>query len=342
MTSPHLPDPHLSWLINPATDEPVPAFQTNDELYCQDFLFPPEIGYGWLDRLQLARGVLVFHAVHRFRPEVAGQLIPLGEFKYEFPETSLVMQTVQGGAICQRECSPSAELIYNSGQNFFHHADRLHMTPLIDTSSDSEMTSLCIADSKLIELIGKDLAQQLIDGLGLNAPLVAKVMTIPLHVSAPLRACVSPTLTGALQKLFAQSKALEYLCALAGHVCRQAQPAPRKDRKRDVVQELYVYLMQLEGKLPLLDELAVRCGMSARWLNDAFAREYGQTIYAFIADHRLNEAHAALLEGNRPIKAISERLGYSHSNHFTIAFKRKFGYPPGNLRRGRRREDLLS
>ncbi len=78
--------------------------------------------------------------------------------------------------------------------------------------------------------------------------------------------------------------------------------------------------------------MAVRCGMSARWLNEAFTREYGQTIFSFITGHRLNEAHAAMQEGNLPIKMISARLGYSHVNHFTIAFKKKFGYPPGSLR----------
>ncbi len=72
----------------------------------------------------------------------------------------------------------------------------------------------------------------------------------------------------------------------------------------------------------------MRYGMSARWLNDSFAWEYGQTIFAFITDHCLNESHAAILEGNLEIKMSSARLSYSHVNHFTIAFKKKFGYPP--------------
>lgn len=166
------------------------------------------------------------------------------------------------------------------------------------------MTSLNVGDSALAGLIGEDLAQQLIDGLGLNLPPVVKVMPIPLHVSAPLRACLSPTLTGALKKLFAQAKVLEYLCALSTHVCAQIITVSLTDRKREMVRELHDDLMQLEGKLPSLDEMAVRCGMSARWLNEAFTREYGQTIFSFITDHRLNEAHVAMREGNLPIKVI--------------------------------------
>jgi AraC-like DNA-binding protein len=282
--------------------------------------------------MPLAEGVLLFQGVHRFRPEVAGQLIPLGEFKFESPSTLLVMQTVQGGTILHREFHPAAELIYKPGHDFFRHADRLHVIPLIDASSDSEMTSLCVDDGALAGLIGEDLTQRLIAGLGLNPPPMVKVMPIPLHVSAPLRASLSPTLTGALKKLFAQAKVLEYLCGLAVHVCAQSTLKLKTDHKRETVRELHDYLMQMEGKLPTLEELTVRCGISARWLNDAFAQEYGQTIYSFSTDTRLTESHVALLEGNLPIKTISARLGYSHVNHFSIAFKKKFGYPPGSLR----------
>lgn len=167
----------------------------------------------------------------------------MGEFKFEFPETTLTIQTVQGGTICHQEFYPAAELIYKPGYDFFRHADRFHTIPLIDTSSNSEMTSLCIGGSALAGLIGEDLAQQLIEGLVLNPSPVVKVMPIPLHVSAPLRACLSPTLTGALKKLFAQAKVLEYLCALSTHVCAQTVAVSLTGRKRGMVRVLHDELM---------------------------------------------------------------------------------------------------
>lgn len=340
MTNITYPDLNIRWLIDPASAEPASVVPAVYESHRLDFPLPPEIGYGWLERMPLAQGVMVMQGVHRFRPEVSGQLIPLGEFKYEFPEMTLAMQTVQGGTVCHREFYPPAELIYKPGYDFFRHADRFHTIPLIDTSSNSEMTSLNVGGSALAGLIGEDLKQLLIDGLGLSPQPVVKVMPVPLHVSAPLRACLSPTLTGPLRRLFAQAKVLEYLCALSVHVSTPSSVKLQTDHKRNVVRELHDYLMQLEGKLPTLDELTLRYGISARWLNDAFVLEYGETIYSFITCHRLNESHAALLEGNLAIKIISARLGYSHVNHFTIAFKKKFGYPPGSLRRGRQIEDL--
>ena len=91
--------------------------------------------------------------------------------------------------------------------------------------------------------------------------------------------------------------------------------------------------MNLEGKLPTLEELALKFGMSPRWLSREFVKEYGQTFYSFIVDRRLNEAHLALAKSKVKIQTISESLGYSDSSNFTIAFKNKFGYPPSHLRK---------
>lgn len=332
-------DLHVDWLTDPAADDVATSFPATLDLQRHELPIATEIGHGWFERLPLALGVMVLHGVHRFRPEAAGQLITLGEFKLEFPETTLAVQTMHRGAAFHREFHPPAELYFKPGFDFFRHADRFHTISQLDTSCDSEMTGVHVTDTALVELMGEELAQQLLAGLGLGTPPAVKVIAMPLQVSAPLRACVSPTLQGALKKLFAQAKVLEYLCALSAQVAESAPATAQIKREDGRISELHDYLAQLDGKLPTLDELAQRYGMSARVLNDKFIRQYGMPIYSFIANRRLIEAHLALLESALPIKTISHRLGYSHVNHFTIAFKKKFGYPPGSLRREKRAGD---
>jgi AraC-like DNA-binding protein len=331
----------IRWLIDPVKGDSVSTVPASAILERHDFPFPPELGHGWLERMPLADGIAVFRSVHSFRPEASGQLIPLGEFDIVFPDTTLMVQTAQGHEIYHREFypAPTAELILKPGFDCFRHTERVRVLPLINSSSNSVMTGMSISDTALAEQMGEDMAQQLIASLGLDIPPLVKIMPIPLHTSALLRASMSAVLTGPLKRMFAQSKLLEYLCALATFVITQPPATLSARRRRDRVRELHAYLMQLEGKLPSLDELGVLFGMSARWLNNEFAKEYGLPICAFIIDRRLNEAHAALLESNLPIKAISERLCYSHANHFATAFKKKFGYSPGSLRRERRTED---
>ena len=91
--------------------------------------------------------------------------------------------------------------------------------------------------------------------------------------------------------------------------------------------------MASDGKLPTLDELAKQHSRSAKLLNEEFSQEFGKSIFGFMADHRLKQSHAALQNSTVSIKQLAARLGYSHVNNFTIAFIRKFGYPPGSLRR---------
>ena len=104
-------------------------------------------------------------------------------------------------------------------------------------------------------------------------------------------------------------------------------------QNRELARNVHELLLHSEGKLPKLDELARQFSCSAKRLNDEFVSEFGTSIYVFISNHRLNEAHAAIKNSDVPMKLLAQRLGYAHFNHFSVAFKKKFGYPPGSLRR---------
>ncbi|MFC7158130.1 helix-turn-helix transcriptional regulator [Pseudidiomarina halophila] len=66
--------------------------------------------------------------------------------------------------------------------------------------------------------------------------------------------------------------------------------------------------------------MAQKYHTSAKTLNEQFKQTYGQPIYSYFNDRRLNEAHIALAQTPLPMKVLSARLGYSHVNHFINAF----------------------
>ncbi|MGI9211733.1 MAG: response regulator transcription factor [Methylococcaceae bacterium] len=138
-----------------------------------------------------------------------------------------------------------------------------------------------------------------------------------------------------IEELQAAIKALAR--RLPGHPVSPLVPDSVSSEKtaRGTVLMVRDYLMQREGKLPRLNALASQFGLSARGMNEAFIQEYGQSISAFINDYRLTQAHAALMQSDTPMKQLAARLGYSHVNHFINAFKRKFGYSPGSLRKSK-------
>jgi len=147
-----------------------------------------------------------------------------------------------------------------------------------------------------------------------------------------LQEALSDRYAGPARRLYAQTKALEYLGLLVDFLQVQDKTTPQR-RHTQKIRELKELLLNLDGRLPTLNLLAADFGLSAKQLNIEFKAEFGQSIFEYVTAVRLEQAHAALLESNLPMKVMSERLGYSHVNHFITAFKRRFGYPPGSLRR---------
>lgn len=91
--------------------------------------------------------------------------------------------------------------------------------------------------------------------------------------------------------------------------------------------------MNTSGKLPTLKELATAYGVTAAKLNDEFEACYGMKIFPYITQYRIKQAHAAILNTSIPLKTLASRYGYSHVNHFITAFRKHYGYPPGELRK---------
>ncbi len=96
---------------------------------------------------------------------------------------------------------------------------------------------------------------------------------------------------------------------------------------------IYEQLVNTRGKLPTMEELATQYGCSIRILNNEFSAEYGQPVAASLAEYRFKLAHDAVQQTTIPLKVLAQQLGYSHVNHFISAFRKKFGYAPGKLRR---------
>jgi AraC family transcriptional regulator len=59
----------------------------------------------------------------------------------------------------------------------------------------------------------------------------------------------------------------------------------------------------------------------------------GLTPHQYVMQFRLEVARALVLHGSRPLVAIAEDTGFASQSHMTTAFTRRFGVPPGELRR---------
>ena len=322
---------NILWLTEPG-ENVAAAVPVVLDLQRIDYPFPPEVGTGHYEQIVPSAGVKIYASIHRLH-SAADKLVTVGEAASTLPETTLHSSFIRGGTSVHHERIPLIKAALKPGIGFFRLANAFDMTLQVNASSDSKLVGCALAVTPLTELLGANLTEVLLAGIGLGTPPSVRMAPIPQYVSEPLFGAVASTFSGNLRLIYAQGKLLEYLCLLAQHVVGPSAALSPPDRRRDAARQLRDDLARLDGEVPTLEQLARRFGMSAKSLNDGFVAEYGQSIYAWITECRLREAHAALLESDVPMKALAARLGYAHVNNFITAFGRAFGYTRGSLRR---------
>jgi transcriptional regulator GlxA family with amidase domain len=78
-------------------------------------------------------------------------------------------------------------------------------------------------------------------------------------------------------------------------------------------------------------ELAAAVTVSARTLQDGFARTLGTSPMAYLRDVRLDRIHAELLAAGPDAVAVGQvaaRWGFLHAGRFSATYKRRFGRSP--------------
>ncbi len=79
---------------------------------------------------------------------------------------------------------------------------------------------------------------------------------------------------------------------------------------------------------PTLQELSEIIGLSLKKLKEGFKQIYGDTVYSFLFDYKMEVARKLLEAGNHNVNEVGSKVGYSTSSHFIAAFKKQYGTTP--------------
>jgi len=79
---------------------------------------------------------------------------------------------------------------------------------------------------------------------------------------------------------------------------------------------------------PSLEELSSEIDLSLKKLKEGFKQIYGDTVFGFLFDYKMEFARKLLGEGELNVNEVGLRIGYSTASHFIAAFKKKFGTTP--------------
>jgi AraC-like DNA-binding protein len=162
-----------------------------------------------------------------------------------------------------------------------------------------------------------------------------------MPISFAMHQCIheimNASFTGGLKLMFLQSKCIELLTLQAqmyeNAACSSSPIIYKPGHDTESIHFAREYLLQHASQPPSLTELAKIASINEFKLKQGFKAVYNNTVFGYLTDYKLNQAHE-LLVSNLPIKEVADRLGYSSVQHFSSAFRKKFGCPPGKVKKG--------
>ncbi len=79
---------------------------------------------------------------------------------------------------------------------------------------------------------------------------------------------------------------------------------------------------------PSLVDLSDEIGLSLKKLKEGFKQIYGDSVYSFLFDYKMDYARKMLETGEHNVNEVGLKVGYSTASHFIAAFRKKFGTTP--------------
>ncbi len=137
-------------------------------------------------------------------------------------------------------------------------------------------------------------------------------------------------LHASLEKLYTKGKIYELLSLYFNLTEGDAEKCPfleDEDNVEKIKKAKEIITTQMADP-PSLNELANEIGLTLKKLKDGFKHIYGETVFNFLLDYKLDYSVKLLESKKHNVAEISSIIGYSTSSHFIAAFKKKFGTTP--------------
>ena len=165
----------------------------------------------------------------------------------------------------------------------------------------------------------------------LEDPDPIEVLPASPRLIALADAALNSDLEGPTQVLFLEGLLLSFLAELC-HLLDRADREPSRSglspREWRRVMLVADHLRTSLDQTPSLSELARMAGINATTLGRQFQAVYGESIFAWFRNRRLEHARGLLRAGEGSVTDICFRVGFTSPAAFATAYRRRYGHPP--------------
>ena len=236
--------------------------------------------------------------------------------------------------------SGKAKLLFNGGnyaldvpenKSFLLYNPQQDLPIDISLEPDSKMIILLIAIEKFHTFFSQEAGLiHFLSGENMNKKCYRDKELNPNEIMV-LNQIFHYGLHSSLEKLYPKGKVYE-LISLYFHKSDNegAQNCPFLEDEVNVekIQKAKSILIERMTEPPSLSELSDMINLSLAHLKEGFKHIYGETVYAYLLNYKMEFARRLLATKKYNIAEVSFEVGYSTPSHFIAAFKKKYGVTP--------------
>jgi AraC-like DNA-binding protein len=236
--------------------------------------------------------------------------------------------------------SGKAKLLFNGGnyaldvpenKSFLLYNPQQDLPIDLNLEADSKMIILLIAIEKFHTFFSQEAGLiHFLSGENMNKKCYRDKELNPNEIMV-LNQIFHYGLHSSLEKLYTKGKVYE-LISLYFHKSDNegAQNCPFLEDEVNVekIQKAKSILIERMTEPPSLSELSDMINLSLAHLKEGFKHIYGETVYAYLLNYKMEFARRLLATKKYNIAEVSFEVGYSTPSHFIAAFKKKYGVTP--------------
>ncbi len=153
---------------------------------------------------------------------------------------------------------------------------------------------------------------------------------VPAYLLVELNQLFNIQLSNNANRLFYQGKILELLALYFSDKKPDTESCPFLNDQDTVrkIKNAKEYLLKNIDTPPSLKELARVGGLNEYQLKAGFKEIYGNTVFGYLLDHKLDNARMLLDTQKYQVSEVAYQIGYTNPSHFIAAFRKKFGVTP--------------
>ncbi|GGH71094.1 MAG: AraC family transcriptional regulator [Bacteroidetes bacterium] len=225
---------------------------------------------------------------------------------------------------------PTYQLQLQEGKNFFFYNPEKELPVNITVNPGAKHVFLFLTIDRVHELFVEDAAElPFLSSENINRKFYDE-RQIASQTIVVLNQLFNTHLSPQAQKLFYKGKVYELLSFYfsAREVDTVSCPFLNDEDNVRKIKLAKEFLMKNMANPPSIKDLAREVGLNEYRLKVGFKEVYGNTVYGYLLDHKMDHSRSLLDSGKYKVNEVAYALGYTNPSHFITAFKKKFGITP--------------